>query len=123
MDILVSNTSDTPIYQQIYEQLRSQILAGTLKSDACLPPIRTAAAELRVSVITVKKAYEALEREGLLYAVTGRGTFVAPLRAAEREDRRARLAEEALARELSRCKALGLGKAEALALVERLYGY
>ena len=84
LTIDLRTTSDTPIYQQIAERIRAAILDGSLESDACLPPIRTMAAELRVSVITVKKAYELLERQGLLYAVTGRGSFVAPIAAGDR---------------------------------------
>jgi len=122
MDIVVSNASDTPIYQQIYAQLRAQILSGALGGNALLPPIRTAAAELRVSVITVKKAYEALEHDGLLYAVTGRGSFVAPLSGEERARLRGQLATAALERELARAKAMGLPEADVLALVERVYG-
>ena len=63
LTIDLRTTSDTPIYQQIAERIRAAILDGSLESDTCLPPIRTMAAELRVSVITVKKAYELLERQ------------------------------------------------------------
>ena len=80
------------------------------------------AAELRVSVITVKKAYELLERQGLLYAVTGRGSFVAPIAVGDRGGRRTELAEEQLKKDLARYKALGVTKAELLTMVERLYG-
>ncbi len=122
LTIDLRTTSDTPIYQQIAERIRAAILDGSLESDACLPPIRTMAAELRVSVITVKKAYELLERQGLLYAVTGRGSFVAPIAAGDRGGRRTELAEEQLKKDLARYKALGVTKAELLMMVERLYG-
>ena len=60
MDIVISNTSGDPIYQQIFEQISAQIINGLLTSDTCLPPIRTVAKELRISVITVKRAWEEL---------------------------------------------------------------
>ena len=66
MDIIISNTSDKPIYQQIYEQISAQIIKGELESNFWLPSIRTIAKELRISVITVKKAWEELERMGFI---------------------------------------------------------
>ena len=77
--INISNTSDKPIYQQLFEQISSMILNGELKSDFNLPSIRTAAKELRISVITVKKAWEELERSGLIYPVAGKGCFIADI--------------------------------------------
>lgn len=77
MNIAISSTSDKPIYQQLFEQISAQILKGELESGYCLPPIRQAAKELRVSVITIKKAWEELERGGLINTITGKGCFVA----------------------------------------------
>ncbi|MFC5702742.1 GntR family transcriptional regulator [Cohnella faecalis] len=77
MNIAISNTSEKPIYQQLFEQISAQILKGELESGYCLPPIRQAAQELRISIITVKKAWEELERCGLINTVTGKGCFVA----------------------------------------------
>ncbi|MBD2845537.1 GntR family transcriptional regulator [Paenibacillus sp. IB182496] len=77
MNVTLSNRSEKPIYQQLYEQIGAQILKGELESGYCLPPIRQAALELSVSVITVKKAWEALERGALIHTVTGKGCFVA----------------------------------------------
>ncbi|RUS48902.1 GntR family transcriptional regulator [Cohnella sp. AR92] len=77
MNVSISNHSDKPIYQQLFEQISAQILKGELASGYCLPPIRQAALELGVSVITVKKAWEELERSGLIDTVTGKGCFVA----------------------------------------------
>ena len=76
MNVTISNKSEKPIYEQLYEQISAQILKGELVSGYCLPPIRQAALELGVSVITVKKAWEGLERSGLIYTVTGKGCFV-----------------------------------------------
>ena len=77
MTILIDNKSGQPIYEQIVEQIREQILAGSLAADEALPSIRSLAKDLRISVITTKRAYEELEREGFLYTVAGKGCFVA----------------------------------------------
>ena len=76
MDILISNTSGKPIYEQITSQIKAQILTGVLKAGDALPGIRTLAKELRISVITTKRAYEDLERDGFVVTVPGKGSFV-----------------------------------------------
>ena len=78
MDIILSNSSDKPIYEQITSQVKAQILSGTLAAGAKLPSIRALASDLGVSVITTKRAYDELEKEGFLYAVPAKGFFVAP---------------------------------------------
>ena len=77
MTILIDNKSGEPIYEQIFSQIRDQILTGVLGPDEALPSIRSLAKDLRISVITTKRAYEELEREGFLYTVAGKGCFVA----------------------------------------------
>lgn len=77
MKILINNQSGQPIYDQIASQLRDQIIQGDLSEDESLPGIRTLAKDLRISVITTKRAYEELEREGYIYTVPGKGSFVA----------------------------------------------
>ena len=77
MTILIDNRSGQPIYAQICGQLRRQILSGTLEKDAALPSIRSLAKDLRISVITTKRAYEELEAAGLIYTLPGKGSFVA----------------------------------------------
>ena len=78
MDILIDNKSGLPIYDQIYSQIKAQIISGDLQQDEPLPSIRSLAKDLRISVITTKRAYDELEREGFIYAVAGKGCFVAP---------------------------------------------
>lgn len=78
MTVLIDNKSGTPIYDQIYSQIKSQIISGSLGEDEMLPSIRSLAKDLRISFITTKRAYEELEREGFLYTVPGKGCFVAP---------------------------------------------
>lgn len=77
MTVLIDNKSGSPIYEQIYNQIKAQIINGTMKEDDPLPSIRGLAKDLRISVITTKRAYEELEREGFLYTVAGKGSFVA----------------------------------------------
>ena len=77
MDIILSNSSDKPIYEQISSQVKAQILSGALAAGAKLPSIRALASDLGVSVITTKRAYEDLERDGFILTQQGRGSFVA----------------------------------------------
>lgn len=78
MNILIDNRSGEPIYDQIYEQIKGQIISGCLAEDELLPSIRGLARELRISFITTKRAYEELEKDGFIYTVPGKGCFVAP---------------------------------------------
>lgn len=76
MDIIISNSSGVPIYEQIEEQIKSQIMTGELVEGDALPSMRVLAKDLRISIITTKRAYEDLEREGFIESVTGKGSFV-----------------------------------------------
>lgn len=77
MDIIIRNSDNQPIYAQIYRQIRDQIIAGHLKGGDLLPSIRALAKDLKISVITTKRAYDELEQEGYVYTVAGKGCFVA----------------------------------------------
>lgn len=77
MTLLINNRSGTPIYEQIFEQIKRQIVGGELKENELLPSIRNLAKDLRISVITTKRAYEELEAAGFIYTVAGKGCFVA----------------------------------------------
>ena len=76
MDIIISNNADSPIYEQIKDQIKVMILNGSLKEGDALPSMRLLAKELRISIITTKRAYEELEREGYIESFTGKGSFV-----------------------------------------------
>lgn len=76
MDIIISNSSGVPIYEQIEEQIKSQIMMGELVEGDALPSMRLLAKELKISIITTKRAYEDLERDGFIESVTGKGSFV-----------------------------------------------
>ena len=78
MDIIISNSAGVPIYEQITQQIKGLILRGELREGEALPSMRLLARELRISVITTKRAYEELEREGFITTVPGKGCFVAP---------------------------------------------
>ena len=78
MELIIRNTTNQPIYDQIYSQIKAQIIAGKLSPGEALPSIRALAKDLRISVITTKRAYEELERAGYLVTVAGKGSFVAP---------------------------------------------
>ena len=77
MDIIISNSSGKPIYEQITSQIKSMIISGELKEGDALPSMRVLAKELRISVITTKRAYEELERDGFIVSYPGKGSFVA----------------------------------------------
>ena len=78
MNIFIYNKSGAPIYDQIYSQIKNQIISGDLKEDEALPSIRNLAKDLRISVVTTKRAYDELEREGFIYTIAAKGCFVAP---------------------------------------------
>jgi GntR family transcriptional regulator len=117
MDISISGTSEKPIYRQLFEQISAQIFDGRLKEAYCLPPIRTVARELEISVITVKKAWEELERAGLIVTMTGKGCFVAALQTEDLSSKRNEMALEQLKKDLAYYKALGLSRDEMLELI------
>lgn len=76
MDIIIRNSSDIPIYEQIEEQIKSQIMTGELREGDALPSMRVLAKDLKISIITTKRAYEDLERDGFIESITGKGSFV-----------------------------------------------
>lgn len=76
MDIIINNSSSVPIYEQIEEQIKSQIMTGELMEGDALPSMRVLAKDLKISIITTKRAYEDLERDGFIFSVTGKGSFI-----------------------------------------------
>lgn len=121
MDITISNSSEKPIYEQLFDQISAQIIKGELPPEFALPPIRTMAKELQVSVITVKKAWEELERLGFIYSVVGRGCFVARLTSVEIEEKRNSLVDGKMKKDVAYYKQLGLKKQDIIKAVERSY--
>lgn len=117
MDILIDNKSGTPIYDQIYTQLRSQILSGSLQENELLPSIRALAKDLRISFITTKRAYEELEKDGLLYTVPGKGCYVAPRNVELLREENLKKIEEHIDEALRLALEEGLAKEELLEMV------
>lgn len=121
MDIIISNTSEEPIYRQIAEQIKAMIVRGELAEGEMLPSIRNLAKELGISVITVKKAYEELEREGYIVSSQGKGTFVAVQNRELLREMRLRVVEEKLEEAAVAAKSLGLSLDEMKEMLEILY--
>lgn len=121
LELVLSGSSDKPIYQQLFEQISAQILKGQLKEGASLPPIRTVARELRISVIPVKAAWEELERAGFIVTMAGKGCFVAPLKAADLSDKRDEMAREKLKKDVAYYKSLGLSAEALVEMVRQFY--
>jgi len=112
MKILLSNASPNPIYEQILRQVRTQILSGELKEGESLPSIRKLAQTLQISVITTKRAYDELEREGLIDTVGGKGTFVASPNAEYLREKRVRAVEEKLSDAINQARESAISHAE-----------
>jgi len=108
MKVIVSNSSPDPIYKQISEQIKGQILSGELGEGEALPSIRRLAKELYISVITTKRAYEELENEGFIDTVGGKGSFVASQNKEFLREKKMRIVEEKLAEAVSEAKMLGM---------------
>lgn len=121
MDIILSSNSDTPLYEQIVEQLKTQILIGELLPGTPLPSMRTLAKELHVSIITTKRAYEELEAVGLIDTLVGKGTFVSAKPLGQVREAAILHLEEKLSAIINQAKILGLTKAELMILLETLY--
>lgn len=98
MQILIDNKSNRPIYEQIYTQLKAQIISGALTEGQALPSIRSLARDLRISVVTTKRAYDELEKEGFLYTVAAKGCFVAARNAALLREEHLKQIEECIER-------------------------
>jgi GntR family transcriptional regulator len=121
MNIVISDTSDTPIYQQIFEQIRAQIIRGTLPSGAPLPPIRTVAKELRISVITVKKAWELLEGQSLITTRVGRGTVVSDMTDDELQETKIGILKKDLGQDIRRYQDLGFSETEIIEAIRKQF--
>jgi GntR family transcriptional regulator len=120
MRIVIANSSPDPIYEQIARQVKQQVLAGELAEGAPLPSIRALARDLQVSVITTKRAYEELEREGFIDTVGGKGTFVAMQNPTFLREQRLRAVEAALVEAVERARLLGIGRDDLIEMVRLL---
>ena len=112
MDIIISNSSGQPIYEQICRQIKGAVATGRLKPGEALPSIRALARDLRISVITTKRAYEEHEKEGYIYTVAGKGCFVSPRNEERVREERLKEMESHLARAAGLAQLCGLTKEE-----------
>jgi GntR family transcriptional regulator len=120
MRILIANSSPEPIYEQIVSQIKSQIIAGDLPEGTALPSIRKLAQDLQISVITTKRAYDELEKEGFIDSVGGKGTFVAVQNAEFLREKRMKVVEETLARAVAEARMLGIGRDQLIEMLSLL---
>ena len=121
MEIVISNSSGKPIYEQIADQVKSQIMSGQLKAGDALPSMRALAQSLRISLITTKRAYNDLEAEGFIETVAGKGCFVAAQDPQLLREANLRLAEEHVRRAVEVAKRGGISKGELTEMVDILY--
>lgn len=121
MDIILSNSSDEPIYQQIISQIKAQIMNGTLAAGDPLPSMRALAQQLRISVITTKRAYEELERDGFIENFAGKGCFVKSQNTDFLREEGVRQAEEILAKACEKARICGLTLDEMKEMLELVY--
>lgn len=121
MKILISNVSERPIYEQILSQIKSAIMQEELKENELLPSIRNLAKEVGVSVITTKRAYEELEKEGFVETVKGKGTFVAAQNKELLKEKKIKIIEEKLNEVIEESNLLGISYEEILQILKVLY--
>lgn len=119
--VILSVDSNLPIYEQIYNQIVAQILQGDLKANDMLPSIRTAAKDLGVSVITINRTWDDLERDGYIYTTPGKGTFVNQLNPKQIHDKRILILKDKLVSDLVYYKKLGIQKEDIAKIVEEVF--
>ena len=121
MDMILSNSSGKPIYEQITDQIKEQIMTGALAAGDALPSMRLLAKELRISVISTKRAYEELERDGFLENVPGKGCFVAPQNKELLREAQLRRVEEKLSQAVDEARKGGFALSELQEMLNILY--
>lgn len=121
MKIIISNSDPRPIYEQITAQIKHLIISGELKPGDALPSMRFLAKELRISVITTKRAYEELERSGFIETVAGKGSFISGMNADFLREEHLRIAEDHLQQAVEAAKSAGISKEELAETLVMLY--
>ena len=120
MNVILNNGSMIPIYEQLVGQIKGQILSGELPENEALPSVRALSSRLKISALTVKKAYDKLEEDGFVVTVHGKGTYVAPANRALAMEARRRAVEEDFTRALEKARAMGMQPGEIRELLELL---
>ena len=121
MDIIISNASGKPIYEQITEQIKEQIMSGELNEGDPLPSMRALAQQLRISIITTKRAYEELERDGFIESFTGKGSFVAARNKELFREENLRQIEQSLTFAVEKAKRCGVSYEELSEIIKMLF--
>jgi len=121
MDIIISNFSNDPIYLQIVNQIKAMIMSGELSPGEALPSMRNLAMQMRVSLITTKRAYEELERDGFIETYTGKGSFVKAQNAELLREENLRQVEEHLQKAVQKAKMSGIAFEELTDILKMLY--
>lgn len=121
MNIVLSNTSEKPLYQQIKEQIKSAILKGELKNGELLPSIRNFSTDLRVSVLTIRRVYDELEKEGFVKSQAGKGTFVLAGNTDLIKDTKRLIVEDKMFDMVSTAKTMGISKKELMDMMDIIY--
>ncbi|MCS1394219.1 MULTISPECIES: GntR family transcriptional regulator [Lysinibacillus] len=121
MQIIISNSSKEPIYEQITNQIKSLILAGELHEGTAIPSMRNLAKDLQISVITTKRAYEELEKAGFIYSIVGKGSFVAEQNLEVIREKKLKVIEEQLSAVIANSREIGLSLEELKELLKILY--
>ena len=121
MDIIISNSSNDPIYMQIVNQIKAMIMSGELSPGEALPSMRNLAMQMRVSLITTKRAYEELERDGFIETYTGKGSFVKAQNEELLKEENLRQAEEHLQKAVQKAKISGIAFEELTDILKMLY--
>ena len=120
MHIIINNNSMTPIYEQLMDQIKNEIISGSLAENEVLPSVRALSAELRISALTVKKAYDRLEEEGFVITVYGKGTYVAATDRQLALEARKKTVEDAFASAVQKASAVGFTKDDILEILKIL---
>ncbi len=121
MDIIITNSSGEPIYQQIYDQIKMQIVEGKLREGDALPSMRNLAMQLRLSVITTKRAYEELEKDGFVESYTGKGSFVKAKNEELFKEENLRQTEDLVAKACEKARQSGVSLEELKEILEIYY--
>lgn len=121
MNIIISNASDLPIYLQIVNQIKDAILSGKLEENQMLPSMRALAKDLNISFITTKRAYEELEKQGMINTVPGKGCYVSPFNKELVYEAKIREIEDKLEESINLSRVIGLTKDELIEILDSLY--
>lgn len=121
MNIVISNNTNLPIYEQIVRAVKNEIIAGNIKEDDALPSIRGLARDLQISIITTNRAYEELEKEGLIYSKAGKGFFVSKQNTDMLKEKKIQGIENDIQELVKECKKSGISKDEMIGMIEVIW--